>query len=295
VGALGKAFQQVCSGDEDILDFCSEIDSEDNPLDPWKSLVRLEGVLEDSFTPNYKFGLLWQPVPWFSWGAMYRTSADVKAKGALRLTYNDTLAALLNEPVFELLGRDVGKQRDYDDIKVSLNVSLPAQFATGISLQVFPDLKLNIDYRKSYYSEWRNWDLELRDDSWLSGLVKGLAGTDVVPVPNAFKDTKSIAYGMEYRLNDRWTLRMGYEDRPSSTTGEWRFLTPLPGIDFKLKTFGGQYTYDKHSVIDFAFSYIRVQNDVKYREDDLIQIAPGHDLEWDIQLIVTQFTWRRQY
>ncbi|MCG8669560.1 MAG: outer membrane protein transport protein, partial [Pseudomonadales bacterium] len=46
VGALGKAFQQVCSGDEDILDFCSEIDSEDNPLDPWKSLVRLEGVLE---------------------------------------------------------------------------------------------------------------------------------------------------------------------------------------------------------------------------------------------------------
>ncbi|MCG8672078.1 MAG: outer membrane protein transport protein [Pseudomonadales bacterium] len=295
VGALGKALDGICSSAGEEPDFCADFESEGTVLDPWKNLIRLEAELEDSFTPNYKIGLLWQPVPWFSWGAMYRTKTHAESEGTVTLTYNDTLASIVNEPVFSLLGRNTGKGKNYDKIKSKLHVGPPAQVATGISLQVFPDLKLNVDYRKTYYSDWQEWELELSKESWLGNILDKTIGSNVLPLPMAFKDTESIAYGVEYRFNDRWTFRFGYEERPTSSTGGFRAITPIPGAALDLKTFGGQYLFDQDNVIDFAFSFIELDEWVNRREDDLIQLAPGHDVRWDAKVIMTQFTWRKNY
>ena len=207
-------------------------------LGPFTDIGNLQLEVEDFVNPSFNLGLLWEPTPWFSWGLTYQSGAKSLLKGQYSMDYGDEwlafMAGINSDALGPLLNQwvDLPKGVASESGAVSMEFSVPEHIAMGISIGVFPDLKVNMDAKWTDTSAWKEFRLEFSDAPdflpMLSLLDPERATDTALVVPRNYESTLTWAVGVEYQYNDRLALRAGYEDRGNAIPSErMDFLAPF--------------------------------------------------------------------
>lgn len=112
---------------------------------------------------------------------------------------------------------------------MSIEVVLPARAQFGIKLQPHRRIKFLADAHWAQWSAWESMKIVLDRDNELLRLGKLMGytgGPRTLIMENHFKDTWHFSYGLELQPLDMLTLRLGYEDRPTSVSES--YFGPLP-------------------------------------------------------------------
>ncbi|OUS31506.1 hypothetical protein A9Q99_02755 [Gammaproteobacteria bacterium 45_16_T64] len=233
---LSKQFteQNLCV--PGVIELC------DGELTPVTEAARLEFYAEDTLSFSVNFGVLWKPTPWFSWGAVYQSESENDMKGSYQITYSDAWSSFFGDVYNSSLGQGVnfllplptGRQVEKGVAKISLKT--PAHFATGVSVQLTPRWKVNVDAKWTDWAVWGGIVIEFDrplDFLKIAGPISDYATEDVLTIPRHYESTWNWAYGVEYQWNDALALRFGYEPRTSSIPEDKRdVLLPVGDADF---------------------------------------------------------------
>lgn len=106
-------------------------------------------------------------------------------------------------------------------------LDLPANYSLGVAWKVVPDLTLALDYERILYS----------------GVTAiGTAPSYTGPGGFGWSDIGVWKLGAEYKYNERWTLRAGWNhcDNPISSADAWANV-PAPGVITDHITLGASY------------------------------------------------------
>ncbi len=266
LGLVNTALDQVGAGTSCIWGLFSFCDAS---ISPFEKAVTLEVDVETPVSVNAVFGALWEPVPWFTWGFVYQTGVTNHMKGSYRMTYSEDWQNLFGtisdelRPLPQILGLPAGKAEQHGDAVVDLKT--PAHFATGISVKVLPDWKLNVDAK---WTDWETWEgIKIEYDApqefsaLASLLVPQYATSDTLTIPRHYESVWNLAFGVENQYNDRLVLRWGWEPRRSSIPDDKQDVL-LPVGDANLFSFGVGYDWDKDMHIDLALGYFKAEADI---------------------------------
>ena len=243
----------------------------DNGISPFEQSVTLEVDVETALSVTGVFGALWEPTPWFTWGFVYHTETTNRMTGTYRMTYSEdwtsTFGAIYNDPVLgpvaRLLGLPMGLSEQTGDADV--NLKTPAHFATGISLRVFPDWKINVDAKWTDWKVWQGLNIEY-DKPQEFGAVAALlapeyAKPDLLIIPRHYESVWNFALGVEHQLNDRVALRFGWEPRTSSIPDDKQDVL-LPIGDGDIYSVGAGFQFQKDMFLDVALGFYNVKADI---------------------------------
>lgn len=293
IGAAESLVNGYCSGiaaQGAGLDAIEGICDEDASIGPFERVFTLEVDLEEAFSPTFNFGILWEPTSWFSWGLVYQSEAADTLEGDLTVEINPQLVNFVGgiagpgtdfNGAFRTLFPGINQELFVDGGNIkrsgSIDITMPQHIATGISLRVFPDLKINLDYKWTETSVWE--ELDFRFDQPIQTLallnfIDGVSG-DGLTVPREYEDASNWALGIEYQYTDQVALRVGYEPRKSGIPDDKRdFLLPLG--DFDLWGAGFEYRLAPEQIFDFAIGYGKIDETVKTGES-----TNGNDVRAD--------------
>ncbi|MEE2731508.1 MAG: outer membrane protein transport protein [Pseudomonadota bacterium] len=308
LGVVNTALDQLddqtnCLGG--AFTFCGE------SLNPFDFAVGLEVDVETPMSVNAVFGALWEPTPWFTWGFVYQTEASQRMTGSYRMTYSEDWQAIFSKindelgPVSGLLGLPVGLPEQTGD--ATINLKYPAHFSTGVSVQVLPRWKVNVDAKWTDWGVWDGLKIEYDQKQEFNGIAAGLAPEyatdDTLIIPRHYESTWNLAFGVEHQYSDRLTLRFGWEPRKSSIPDDKQGLL-LPFGDANLYSFGFGYDWREGKHFDFAFGYLRAEADIpansstnsnsEATSDILYNPYAGLDIETSVDaiLIEASYTWQ---
>ncbi|MCG8316298.1 MAG: outer membrane protein transport protein [Pseudomonadales bacterium] len=266
--------QGICPDDSNprpFLDMCG------GAVGPYTTIFDLEVDAEAPLVWNINIGALWEPLPWFTWGFVYQAESVGKLKGSYQLEYGDEWVNFFGDLHQSDAGRAIGAvipfptglRNSPDGVgvekgDVSLDVILPAHFSTGISLQMTPSLKLNLDAK---WTDWGAWEgLELRFDKQLdflklASLLSPHAELDTLTIPRNYESVWNWAVGLEYQYNDNLALRFGYEPRKSSIPDDKQDVL-LPLGDAELFAFGFEYRLAADQIVEAGIGYLYAEANV---------------------------------
>ena len=117
--------------------------------------------------------------------------------------------------------------------------STPRRAQFGIKLQPHPRIKFLVD---ANWADWEAWESQIivfdRDMPLLqmARLMGYQGGIRKMVVKNGFKNEIHLTYGLELGPFGPLTLRLGYEDRPTSNTENYFGMLPL--WDLKIYSVG---------------------------------------------------------
>ncbi|MED5611290.1 MULTISPECIES: outer membrane protein transport protein [Pseudomonas] len=240
-------------------------------IGPYDTLANLKLDMQQTLSPSYNLGVLWEPNDWFAWGAVYQSESRMKLKGKYRVDYtkdwqgfwsglqNSVFGAFLS-PLFPY------GNADEEHGVATLKMTNPDNFSTGIKLRPFDDWQFNFDLKWSGYSDWNNLEIEFDKELDLLRIAKNFApngATDhSIILDRGYRDTWSYAMGVQYDVNDRLQLRAGYEYRPSAIPkSKADALVPIGDAD--LYGLGLGYRWDKDTNIDLGFNYFVSKQSIK--------------------------------
>jgi long-chain fatty acid transport protein len=246
----------------------------DNPMMSFPG-VKMENA--GGFQWNVRGGWWWRPTPKFSMGLIYQTETESTFKdGDLWVNYTN----------FPFIGERVKYTADMEGF------AFAAQAGIGFALRPNDRWVLALDIKRYYW-----------DDAMDTILVTGKNPSPAVPPPFDevqlpfvfdWEDQWVIAIGGDYRLNDRWTLRGGYNHGDNPVPADT--LTPLfPATVEDHLTFGfgflaGSITYD--FAIEHAFNNSQTNNN----PDPMVNpFGPGSRVDhsqWTVSFGVS-WAWAR--
>ena len=316
IGAAESLTNSYCSAIQSAIDSAfNGICGSDVSISPFERVFTLEVELEESFSPTFNFGILWQPTPWFSWGLVYQSEAADTLEGDLLVDLNPELVNFIGAIAgpgqdLNLLLRglfpSVNKELFIDNGRIKrtghIDITMPQHIATGISLRVLPSLKINLDYKWTETSVWE--DLDFRFDQPIETLgilsfIDGVSG-DGLTVPREYEDASNFALGIEYQYNDQLALRLGYEPRDSGIPDDKRdFLLPLG--DFDLYGLGFEYRMGPEQIVDFAIGYGHIDeyvptgastNGNDLRPDNFVyNPSAGQDVHYETEFLLIEISY----
>lgn len=312
IGAAEFLRVNICDqiGDNPNQNLCG-----DAVLSPFEKLLTLEADVEEVFSPTLNVGILWEPTQWFSWGLVYQSEAADTLEGDVAFNIKPELVNLVGsivktDPRLDLLfGRlfpGVNQELFIDEGNItrtgSVDITIPQHIATGISVQLFPSLKFNLDYKWTETSKWEELSFQFDspiDTFGLLSFIEGLSA-DAFTIPRQYEDAANWAYGLEYHYSDKLALRFGYEPRKSGIPDDKRdFFLPL--ADFDLYGLGFEYRVHADQVFDFAVGYGKVDeyvvsgessngNDVRL-DNFLYNPSAGMDVHYSTEIILLEVSY----
>lgn len=208
-----------------------------NPVNPATSFPGVNMKQAAGFQWNVRGGWWWRPHPRFTVGAIYQTETESNFEdGDLWVNYS----------AFPFIGQHVKYDAEMDGF------TFAAQAGVGFALRPDDRWTLALDIKRYF------WDDAL-DTIIVTGRDPELplpTPFDVVTLPFIFnwEDQWIYAFGADYRLNDRWTLRGGYNfgDNPVPAGT----LTPLfPAIVEDHLTFGFSWLSSAGVTYEFAIEH----------------------------------------
>lgn len=240
-------------------------------LGPTAPLANVNITLEEDLSNTFNFGILWQPAEWVNIGMVYQSGSKDKLQGDYEITFDGEVTQFLegvNNSLDDNLGfivpilREIGLPNN-DNITIErgsakATIPYPQHFALGTSIQATPRWKVNFDIKWTDTGVWDEWDIEFNQDIeilQLLGLLDNNLRADGLVLPRGYNSTWSWALGMEYRWDDRLTLRFGYEPRPSAIPEDKQDFI-IPWGEAKLYASGFNYKIDSESSLDLALAYI---------------------------------------
>lgn len=270
---LSKA---ICEEDVPAINFCG------GHVGPYTEVSSLSLEAEELLSATFNIGLLWQPTLWLSLGMVYQSGNTDTLKGSYQIEYDDEWVGVWQQLRQDNVGSDLagvmgvlGFPLPYGDKiekgAVEIDLPNPAHFSMGVSVQLTPSIKVNVDYKMS---DWQVWeDLEISFDQnidflQLARMVQpNAAEMRVLRMPMQFENVWNWGVGVEYQHSDTLALRMGYEPRPSSIPAD-KHTVLLPVGDGDLYAAGFSYQMDEEQQVDFSLAYFHAERSTAAGESD---------------------------
>ncbi|HET8706880.1 MAG TPA: outer membrane protein transport protein [Pseudomonadales bacterium] len=235
-------------------------------LGPYDDLFHLKLELSNALSPSVNLGVLWEPVPYLAFGAVYQSEGRSELEGAYQLDYTERWQNFFSNlsALTKPLGLSVGKAQDKGTAK--LDFVEPQHFAIGTSIRVIPRLKINFDWKWVDYSAWKTFDIRFDQKIDFLKFAKLLqsenATDDILRFPRHYRSVWSWALGGEYQVNNQLALRAGYEPRKSAIPASKVDLL-LPIYDADLYTAGFAFQLNENQLIEGAFGYLTSKFKIK--------------------------------
>lgn len=241
-------------------------------IGPYDDVGTLSLETQETLSPSFNLGFLWEPTEWFAWGATYQSEATAHLKGTYELEYTDDFAGFfrkLQSTIFGAIGGAIfqlpsGHKKESG--MVSAEQVFPQRLQTGIKLKIFEDFQFNFDLGWTDFDKWNELVLEFdRPVSFLSSakiMGPGLVTDTTLRQPLGFKSVWSPAFGFAYDLNSRIQLRAGYEPRATSIPDEKRSIQAPLGF-MNMYSVGMGYQWDKDTVVDFSLAFMQSKETIK--------------------------------
>ena len=261
-------------GVAEVLQDAFNCESGDEPLQPWLALCggnvgpwddigAMNLNLQETISPTYALGVMWEPTDWFRWGASYTSEADMNLKGQFEIQYwsgfwQSVNGSVLGAITSAILSLPSGAPREAGN--VSMDLVYPQHFQTGISVDVHPLLTLNADIGWTDFAQWDAFEFKFdRKLEFLNAariLSPDNATPDSLRLPLGFKSQWNWAFGAELHVSSRLDLRAGVEIRDSVIPDDQRsIMAPFGGAN--LYSVGLGYRWDKDTEIDLNLSYLQ--------------------------------------
>ncbi len=234
-------------------------------LNPYDQLATLELTLRDDYSPNYNFGILWQPKQWFAFGACYQSSIKAQLTGTYSFKYSEDWQRMVqwfgsspllvvSAGVLDLPIEPVEEQTG----TVTAEIEFPQRLQMGIKVKPFTCWSLLIDVHWAEWSAVKDNRFTFDQNIQLLQLVKLMGythGSRELYLNRNMKDTWHWSIGSELQVLDWLTLRCGYERRVASVRdNRFDLLYALPELENYGTGFGIQMESGVN--IDFAAAYL---------------------------------------
>ena len=263
-------------GVAEVLQDAFNCESGDEPLQPWLALCggnvgpwddigALSINVQETLSPTYALGVMWEPTDWFSWGASYTSEAEMNMKGTFEIQYTDDWSgfwqsvngSVLGAITSAILSLPSGAPKESGNVSMAL--VYPQHFQTGISVDVHPKLTLNADIGWTDYKQWDAFVFRFDRNLEFLNAARILSPDNATPntlrLPLGFKSQWNWAFGMEFHASSRLDLRAGVEIRDSVIPDDQRqVMAPFGGAN--LYSIGMGYQWDKDTEIDMNLSYL---------------------------------------
>lgn len=270
IGVLRVIDEQVCTpfkGQSNIvvdlflLGFCNA----ETGIGPFDNLASLQVAMQQTLSPTYNLGVLYEPSDDFAWGAVYQSEAKMHLHGKFNVTYGQGVQNVFNavggSPTGQILLAILGLPGYIPPSEsglISMDLTYPAHFQTGIKVMVLPDLQVNFDIGWTDYDEWDyfrfNFDRTISVLQLARLLAPGTTPTSL-GMPLQYVSPWGWKLGMEYSWNERLKFRAGFEPRNSAIPDDRRSsLVPIN----QAHLYGGGigYQFDRDTTIDLTAAYL---------------------------------------
>lgn len=192
----------------------------------------ISNVEGDDWAVGYNVGVLFEPLPTTRVGVHYRSRIDHTLEGDVKLTQAGALRS---------------------NLPGTADLDLPDIIAVGFAHDVTPALTVMAEYN------WYGWS------SFKEIRVKRSGLPDQVVTQN-YEDTFSVAVGAQYKLNDEWTVRSGFQYDETPTVDGFR-STRTPDGDRYWLSAGLSYDVSDNFTVDVAYTHIFISDsDVNTRQ-----------------------------
>lgn len=210
-------------------------------MNPYHRAGSLELMVEDYFTTSYNLGMLWEPVPWFAFGACYQSGSETTMEGDYELTYGSefrrTVDYLGRSPLtviiagmFDLPTSSVPSQKG----TATVSMEWPARLQLGVKLKPIKQVTFTCDANWTQWSAWPTLEIDFDQRMQFFRFVKLLGytyGDKKMKIVMDYKDTWHLSYGLEIRPVKKLAFRFGYEPRPTSVRDDKFGPMPLNDMD----------------------------------------------------------------
>lgn len=274
---FGEGFSSTVSS---VVNLCG------GRLGPYDEIAQFEVDVSNNLATSFNVGLIYNITNWMSLGVTYRSQANAKLKGSYQFSYSEEWSNLFGSLWREDNGLISGVNQTIEIPKgnfelepnsrlvqkgdVALQVNAPKHWAFGVSAQVTPSLRVNIDAKWTEWSIWPHFQFDFADDDievlLLGKLLSPANVTDnSLRILRNYQDAWSYGIGIEYQFNSRVVFRGGYEDRGESIPSSSQDLLVPIGKSY-LYSFGTGFKWNKNSTIDIAFGYLSSKGQAKAGE-----------------------------
>lgn len=276
IGVLRMIDESICApfrGSANIITdlILFGICNADEGMNPFGTFGQMEVSLEQSLSPSYNLGLLWEPTENFGLGLVYQSAAKMRLKGKYFINNANAPRELIRGLRTSATGQLLQKVLDFPSVipafesgLVSMDLEYPAHFQAGIKYKLFPDLQMNVDVGWTDFSSWDKLKFEFDREVTALRIAK-LLSNDVtyssLSLPLGFQSSWNWGVGFEYALNDRLKLRAGYEPRTSSIPDDKR-NTMVPINNAQLFGLGVGYRFDEDTDIDLSLAFLRSRDNI---------------------------------
>ncbi|UTW46831.1 OmpP1/FadL family transporter [Bacterioplanoides sp. SCSIO 12839] len=233
---------------------------------PYDDIGELSVTTEESLSPSFNVGFLWEPTDWFGFGVGYQSEATSNLKGTFELNYDDEFSGFFRKFRSSIVGAIGGAifglpdGRTKEAGNVSIELTYPQHLQVGTKFRFLDKFQINVDAGWTDFEKWDSLLLEFdRPVSFLGTartLAPGLVTNTTLEQPMNFQSVWSFGFGFQYDLNSRVQLRAGYEPRQTSIPDDARSLQAPLGYA-ELYSLGMGYQWDLDTVIDFSLSFMQ--------------------------------------
>lgn len=174
-------------------------------------------------------------------GAIYRSSTSLNFKdGQANFTFPTTTDPIVNQEIAAFFPKKTKGQAE---------LTLPASYGIGLAYDFTENLSLEADYLVFAWSSYDQLKITFQEP---------VAGQTETVTPRNYQDSYSLRFGLEYRMNEHFTVRAGYLWDQHAVPEE--YVEPsLPEGDRHNYTIGLGYRY-KQFTVDAAY-HLLLQDD----------------------------------
>jgi len=242
-------------------------------LGPFKKLANLDVSLQQTLSPTYNLGILWEPNDRFAWGAVYQSGSKMRLKGKYKISYGNGARSIINDGLQssvtgQILGAILGLPSympKQEEGLMSMSIQFPAHFQTGIKYKLLPQLQVNFDVGWTDFGVWDAFNFEFDREVQVLKIARILVPdgvtTSTLKFPLDFNTRWNWGIGMEYSHTNRLKFRLGYEPRDSAVPDNKRnILAPINTA--KMYGAGIGYRFDRDTDIDLTLMHLRSRDTV---------------------------------
>ncbi|CAB1216875.1 putative pilus system OmpP1/FadL family transporter FilD [Acinetobacter bouvetii] len=276
IGMLRMIDEVVCTPFKENSDIITDIlllgmCNTEEGMNPFGKFGQLQLSMEQSLSPSYNLGVLWEPTDDFSFGMVYQSAAKMRLKGKYHIDNakapRELIKGLMSSPTGQILAAILGFPNAVPASEsglVSMDFEYPAHFQSGIKYKILPDLQINFDVGWTDYKAWDKFKFEFDRQISALKIAKLLSeniGDNSLALPLKFTSPWSYGVGVEYSATDRLKLRAGYEPRTSAIPDNKR-NTMVPINNAQLFGLGVGYRFDADTDLDLSIGFLRSKDNI---------------------------------
>lgn len=240
-------------------------------IGPYEDVGELSMETQETLSPSFNLGLLWEPTNWFAFGMTYQSEAKANLKGDFKMKYSRDFAgffaglrgSIVGAIAGPMFGLPIGMLEESGH--VSTKLTYPQHFQTGIKFRMFDRLQLNVDAGWTDYDKWDALEFQFDRKLDFLGAAKttapGLVTDTSLRQEMNYESVWSFGFGLAYDLNSRTQLRIGYEPRETSIPETSRSVQAPLGFA-TLYSVGVGYKWDLDTTVDFSLSFMQSEENI---------------------------------